>query len=122
MFTDPELARIGLSETEAKERGVAYRLTKTPMVAVFRAQTLSETRGFMKASLMPRATASSALQPLELEQETPWRQSRSQCWRDSLIPHCVTPFLLIQLYRKVSFRFLQMCRPRQIEKQRTINQ
>src|SRR2546430_756614 len=49
MFTDPELARIGLSETEAKERGVAYRLTKTPMVAVFRAQTLSETRGFMKA-------------------------------------------------------------------------
>src|SRR5216117_435549 len=49
MFTDPELARIGLSESEAKERGVAYRLAKTPMVAVFRAQTLSETRGFMKA-------------------------------------------------------------------------
>jgi len=49
MFTDPELARIGLSETEAKERGVPYRLAKTPMVAVFRAQTLSETRGFMKA-------------------------------------------------------------------------
>src|SRR5205085_12080490 len=73
-------------------------------------------------SLIRRATASSALQPLELEQETPWRQSRSQCWRDSLIAHCVTPFLLIQLYRKVSFRFLQMCRPRQIEKQRTINQ
>src|SRR5438105_8730081 len=49
MFTDPELARIGLSEKEAKENGVAYRLAKTPMVAVFRAQTLSETRGFMKA-------------------------------------------------------------------------
>ena len=49
MFTDPELARIGLSETEAKEHGVPYRLAKTPMVAVFRAQTLSETRGFMKA-------------------------------------------------------------------------
>jgi len=47
---------------------------------------------------------------------------RSRCWRNFLIPHCVTPFLLIQLYRKVSFRFLQMCRPRQIEKQRTINQ
>src|SRR5438477_9924467 len=71
---------------------------------------------------MPRATASSASQPLELEQETPWRQSRSRCWRDSLIRPCVTPFLLIQLYRKVSFRFLQMRRPRQIEKQRTINQ
>jgi pyruvate/2-oxoglutarate dehydrogenase complex dihydrolipoamide dehydrogenase (E3) component len=28
MFTDPELARIGLSETEAKARGIAYRLAK----------------------------------------------------------------------------------------------
>src|SRR4029077_3682736 len=49
MFTDPEFARIGPSETEAKERGIAYRLAKVPMVVVFRAQTLSETRGFMKA-------------------------------------------------------------------------
>ena len=49
MFTDPELARIGLSETEAKERGIAYRLTKVPMVAVLRARTVSETRGFLKA-------------------------------------------------------------------------
>jgi len=49
MFTDPEFARIGLSETEAKERGIAYRLTKIPMLAVLRTRTLSETRGFMKA-------------------------------------------------------------------------
>ncbi|MDB5312001.1 MAG: merA [Gemmataceae bacterium] len=49
MFTDPELARVGLSETEAKDRGVTYRLAKVPMEAVLRAQTLSETRGFMKA-------------------------------------------------------------------------
>jgi len=49
MFTDPEFARIGLSETEAKERGMAYRLAKIPMVAVLRARTLSETRGFLKA-------------------------------------------------------------------------
>ena len=49
MFTDPELARIGLSETEAKAQGIAYRLAKVPMVAVLRTRTLSETRGFMKA-------------------------------------------------------------------------
>src|SRR5277367_1699198 len=49
MFTDPEFARIGLSETEAKERGIAYRLAKTPMASVLRTRTLSETRGFMKA-------------------------------------------------------------------------
>jgi pyruvate/2-oxoglutarate dehydrogenase complex dihydrolipoamide dehydrogenase (E3) component len=48
LFTDPELARIGLSETEAKARGVAYRLAKIPMVAVLRTRTLSETRGFLK--------------------------------------------------------------------------
>ena len=49
MFTDPELARIGLSETEAREKKVPYRLAKVPMAAVFRAQTISEKRGFMKA-------------------------------------------------------------------------
>ncbi len=49
MFTDPEFARIGLSETEAKARGVAYRLAKLPMAAVLRARTLSEMKGFMKA-------------------------------------------------------------------------
>jgi pyruvate/2-oxoglutarate dehydrogenase complex dihydrolipoamide dehydrogenase (E3) component len=49
MFTDPEFARIGLSETEAKERGISYRLAKIPMIAILRTRTLSETRGFLKA-------------------------------------------------------------------------
>jgi pyruvate/2-oxoglutarate dehydrogenase complex dihydrolipoamide dehydrogenase (E3) component len=49
LFTDPELARVGLSEREACERGVGYRVLKISMDQVFRAQTLSETRGFMKA-------------------------------------------------------------------------
>ena len=31
MFTDPELARVGLNESEAKARGIAYRLAKMPM-------------------------------------------------------------------------------------------
>jgi pyruvate/2-oxoglutarate dehydrogenase complex dihydrolipoamide dehydrogenase (E3) component len=49
MFIDPEFARIGLSETEATERGLAYRLAKIPVDAILRARTLSETRGFLKA-------------------------------------------------------------------------
>jgi pyruvate/2-oxoglutarate dehydrogenase complex dihydrolipoamide dehydrogenase (E3) component len=49
LFTDPELARIGLGEREARERGIPYRLTKLPMAHVLRTHTLSETRGFMKA-------------------------------------------------------------------------
>jgi pyruvate/2-oxoglutarate dehydrogenase complex dihydrolipoamide dehydrogenase (E3) component len=48
MFTDPELARVGLNETEAKKRGIAYRLAKMPMAGVLRAVTLGETRGFVK--------------------------------------------------------------------------
>ena len=49
LFTDPEMARIGLSEKDAKAQGIAYRLTKIPMAAVLRTRTLSETRGFIKA-------------------------------------------------------------------------
>src|SRR5262249_55360009 len=49
LFTDPELAHVGLSETEAKAKGLGYRIVKMPMSMVFRAQTLSETRGFVKA-------------------------------------------------------------------------
>src|SRR5439155_13269927 len=49
LFTDPELARVGLSENEAKARGIAYRLFKVPMEANLRARWLSETRGFRKA-------------------------------------------------------------------------
>lgn len=49
MFIDPELARIGLSEREASDRGIAYRTAKIPMEHVPRTHTLSETRGFMKA-------------------------------------------------------------------------
>ncbi len=48
LFTDPELARIGLSESEAKAQGVSYRLFKVPMESNLRAHTLSETRGFLK--------------------------------------------------------------------------
>ena len=49
LFTDPELARIGLSEKEAKAQGIPYRLFKIPMSAVMRSTTMSETRGFLKA-------------------------------------------------------------------------
>ena len=49
LFTDPELARIGLNENEARARGVPYRLFKVPMESDLRARTLSETRGFLKA-------------------------------------------------------------------------
>ncbi len=49
MFTDPPLARVGLSEAEARRQGIAVRVAKLPIAAVLRTRTTSETRGFMKA-------------------------------------------------------------------------
>lgn len=49
LFVDPPLARVGLTETEARERGVAYRLATLPTAAVLKTRTISEPRGFMKA-------------------------------------------------------------------------
>jgi pyruvate/2-oxoglutarate dehydrogenase complex dihydrolipoamide dehydrogenase (E3) component len=49
LFTDPELARVGFNEMEARARNIAYRLFKVPMDANLRARALSETRGFLKA-------------------------------------------------------------------------
>ena len=49
LFTDPELARVGLNENEARARGIPYRLFKVSMESNLRARTLSETRGFLKA-------------------------------------------------------------------------
>jgi pyruvate/2-oxoglutarate dehydrogenase complex dihydrolipoamide dehydrogenase (E3) component len=54
LFTDPALARVGLSEVEARQRGVAVRVVKLPMGAVLRTRTTGEMRGFMKALLDAR--------------------------------------------------------------------
>jgi pyruvate/2-oxoglutarate dehydrogenase complex dihydrolipoamide dehydrogenase (E3) component len=49
LFTDPELAHVGLTESEARAQGVSYRIARVPMAMVLRAHTLSQTRGFLKA-------------------------------------------------------------------------
>ena len=48
MFTDPELARVGKNEVEARRDGIEYRTAKMPMAEVLRTKTVSEQRGFMK--------------------------------------------------------------------------
>jgi len=54
LFTDPQVARVGLSESEAQRQGIPYQIAKIPMAAVLRTRTISETDGFMKALLDPR--------------------------------------------------------------------
>jgi pyruvate/2-oxoglutarate dehydrogenase complex dihydrolipoamide dehydrogenase (E3) component len=53
MFIDPQLATVGLNETEAAKRGVACKVAKMPMTYVARAIEMGETRGFMKAIVDP---------------------------------------------------------------------
>jgi pyruvate/2-oxoglutarate dehydrogenase complex dihydrolipoamide dehydrogenase (E3) component len=54
MFIDPQLATVGLNETEAAKRGIAHKVAKMPMNYVARAIEMGETRGFMKAIVDPR--------------------------------------------------------------------
>lgn len=49
MFTDPELSRIGLSETEARAQDLNVKVARLPMQYADRALEMGETRGFMKA-------------------------------------------------------------------------
>src|SRR5690606_11286218 len=49
MFTDPQLGRIGMSEAEAEEKGLNYKVAKIPMAHVARGIETGETSGLMKA-------------------------------------------------------------------------
>jgi pyruvate/2-oxoglutarate dehydrogenase complex dihydrolipoamide dehydrogenase (E3) component len=48
LFTDPPLAHVGLTEQEAMQQGMPFRLAKLPMSAVLRTEATEETDGFMK--------------------------------------------------------------------------
>lgn len=48
VFTDPQLARVGLDEATAQRQGLAVRVARLPMTRVLRARAIGEMRGFMK--------------------------------------------------------------------------
>jgi dihydrolipoamide dehydrogenase len=48
IFTDPEIATVGMSEQQAKENGLAVRIGKFPFSALGRAMAVNETDGFIK--------------------------------------------------------------------------
>lgn len=48
IFTDPEIATVGLTETEAKAQGKKVKIGKFPFAASGRAMAVSETDGFIK--------------------------------------------------------------------------
>ncbi len=48
VYTDPEIAHVGLGEKEAKEKGIAVKVGRFPFAAAGRALTLGQTDGFVK--------------------------------------------------------------------------
>ena len=52
-FIDPEVARVGLNEQDAKEQGIPYEATQYAMDDLDRAICDSETRGFVKVLTVP---------------------------------------------------------------------
>lgn len=52
-FTDPEVARVGLSEAEAQEKGIACEVTLYPLHELDRAIADSATTGFVKVLTPP---------------------------------------------------------------------
>ncbi len=53
MYTDPELGRIGLNETDAKKENIPYRVAQVPMKQMARANQMFEPRGTIKALVDP---------------------------------------------------------------------
>lgn len=53
LFTDPQVAHVGLSEREAHHQGIPVYVARIPMASVLRTRTIGETHGFMKALLDP---------------------------------------------------------------------
>jgi len=53
-FTDPQVARVGLTEEGAKKAGVAYEAATMPFGNIARAVELDETAGTMKVLIDPR--------------------------------------------------------------------
>jgi pyruvate/2-oxoglutarate dehydrogenase complex dihydrolipoamide dehydrogenase (E3) component len=49
VFMDPQLGRVGMTESEAKKSGRKIRVARAPMTSVARALEVDETRGLMKA-------------------------------------------------------------------------
>ena len=52
-FLDPEIARVGINETEAEKQGIAYEVTRYDLDDLDRAIAESETRGFVKVLTPP---------------------------------------------------------------------
>jgi pyruvate/2-oxoglutarate dehydrogenase complex dihydrolipoamide dehydrogenase (E3) component len=89
LFTDPPLARVGLSENDAQARGIAVRVARLPMSAVLRTEATDEKQGFMKALI----DADDCIVGFTMVAQKParsWLWCKPRCWRSCRIHACAT--------------------------------
>jgi pyruvate/2-oxoglutarate dehydrogenase complex dihydrolipoamide dehydrogenase (E3) component len=79
LFTDPPLAHVGLSEKEARQRGLAVRVGRLPMSGVLRTRTTGETVGFMKALVEAAGDRILGFTMIGPEAGEAWPWSRRRC-------------------------------------------
>ena len=94
VFIDPELARVGLNESQAREKGIAYRVASVPVD--FRLAALDhfgETRIHEDAHRHETVTAFSDSRPLDQRPANSWARFNSRCWQALPTRFCETPCL-----------------------------
>lgn len=108
VFIEPEFARVGLSEAEARARGLGTRVAKLPMTEVPRARTLAETRGLMKALVGPddrivgfAMLGAQAGEVVAVVQTAMWGDLPFTAFRDGIIAHSTMAEGLNLLFAKV---------------------
>ena len=108
VFIEPEFARVGLSETEARANGLDIRIATLPMAKVPRARTLSETRGIMKAVIGDDDTilgfamlGDQAGEIVAIVQTAMWGGLPYTAFRDGIIAHPTIAEGLNLLFGKV---------------------
>jgi pyruvate/2-oxoglutarate dehydrogenase complex dihydrolipoamide dehydrogenase (E3) component len=55
VFTDPQVARVGIAEIDARERGIPYEAATYPFGSIARAIELDEPAGILKLLIDPRS-------------------------------------------------------------------
>jgi hypothetical protein len=110
MFTDPPLARVGLSEGEAQRNGIPVRVARLPMSNVLRTAATDENQGFMKVMVSANDYLILGFTMIGSKPVRSWLRSKPRCSPSFLTRSCVTPSSRTSRSPKVWALFSAMCR------------
>jgi pyruvate/2-oxoglutarate dehydrogenase complex dihydrolipoamide dehydrogenase (E3) component len=92
-YTDPELAHAGMTEREAREKGLPVRITRWPLHDNDRAQAMHETHGFAKIVIVRgRPVGATIVGPHAGELILPWVMAISQKMKLSTVASLIVPY------------------------------